>query len=49
MTMSVFTSVSRRLEEAATLGGAPAAGDDFGAFLQGVGDVGLDLRPPSCQ
>jgi hypothetical protein len=32
-----------RLEEAAALRGPLAAGDDFGAFLQGVGDVRLDL------
>src|SRR6266446_6363377 len=32
-----------RLEEAAALGGALAAGDDFGALLEGVGDVRLDL------
>jgi hypothetical protein len=33
----------RQLEEAAALRGPLAAGDDFGAFLQGVGDVRLDL------
>ena len=32
-----------RLEEAAALCGAHAAGDDMGASLQGVGDVGLDF------
>src|SRR5438552_6851480 len=33
----------RRLEEAAALGGALAAGDHLGALLQRVGDVRLDL------
>jgi len=40
----------RRLEEAAALRGAFAAGDDLGAFLQRVGDVRLDLLDRlSCQ
>ncbi len=33
----------RRLEEAAALRGALAAGDDLGAFLDRIGDVRLDL------
>ena len=33
----------RRLEEAAALGGAPAAGDHLGALLDSIGDVRLDL------
>jgi hypothetical protein len=42
--MSVVTSVSTvRLEEAAALGGALAAGDHLGALFQRVGDVRLDL------
>src|SRR5205085_10011544 len=32
-----------RLEKAAALGGALAAGDDFGTLLDGVGDVRLHL------
>src|SRR2546430_4327573 len=32
-----------RLEEAAALGRTLAAGDNFGALLDGVGDVRLDL------
>ena len=40
----------RRLEEAATLRGALAAGDDLGTLLDGIGDVRLDLLdPPSCR
>jgi hypothetical protein len=39
----VCHSWDRRLEEAAAERAALAADDDFGALLQGVGDVGFDL------